>query len=76
MCGDDIYVLAYTGNIDHNFKIDSASLKQVDLENKNRFYPVNLKSDTLRVIFRFRKKRESIMTLSFLEEVFVVNPAR
>ena len=76
MCEEGTYVLAFTGNIDHNFNlIDSASMKQVDLENKNRFYPTNFKSDTLRVIFRFRKDGE-VAIRSHLEEVFVVNPAR
>ena len=69
-------VIAYTGNIDHNFNvIDSTSLKTVDLDNKNRFYPSHLKTDTLRVIFKFvkRENRKFIITHeTFLEEVFTV----
>jgi len=73
MCSDDYYVLAYTGNIDHNFNlIDPASMKEVDLENKNRFYPAHTGTDTLRVIFRFRKEGETFATLSLLEKVFTV----
>jgi len=69
-------VIAYTGNIDHNFNvIDSTSLKTVDLDNKNRFYPSHLKTDTLRIIFKFVRREDGefiIIHQSNLEEVFTV----
>jgi len=73
MCSADYYIGAYTGNFDHNFNVlDSASLKKIDFYNKNRFYPTNLGTDTLRVIFRFRKDGETSVFHSYLEEVFTV----
>lgn len=74
-CSNNHYVKAVTGNIDHNFNVvDSSSLKNVDLENKNKFYPSNLKADTLRVIFRFReiKDGEHFAFESYLEKVFTI----
>jgi hypothetical protein len=74
VCSDNTYVRALTGNIDHNFNvIDSSSLKQVDLDNKNKFYPfVNLKTDTLRVIFELKeiKDEKVYMGRFFLDKFF------
>ena len=75
MCSDDHYLAAIAGNFDHNFNlIDDYSVKRLDLDNKNRFYPSNLESDTLRVIFYFEKiedgKKQGFET--FLEKVFTV----
>jgi hypothetical protein len=75
MCSNDHYVGAITGNIDQDFNIiDSSSLKRVDLDNKNRFYPSNPKLDTLRVIFQFKEIRdgEHFAFQSYLEKVFTI----
>jgi antitoxin component YwqK of YwqJK toxin-antitoxin module len=75
MCSEDHYLSAFTGNYDHNFNVvDSSSLKQVDLENKNKFYPSNSSTDTLRIIFNFKKIKDgkSLMFHTYLEEVFTV----
>ena len=73
MCSDDYYISAYTGIFDHNLNIiDTSSLKRVHFDKKNRFYPTNLKSDTLRVIFSFRKDGETSVFQSYLEEIFTV----
>jgi len=69
------YVGAMAGNYDHNFNlIDPASMKEVDLDNKNQFYPANLGTDTLRIIFDFFKHedgKEKVFS-SHLEKVFTV----
>ena len=71
----DDYVGAMAGNYDHNFNlIDSTSLKIIDLDNKNRFYPAHLGTDTLRIIFDFFKHedgKEKVFS-SHLEKVFTV----
>ena len=76
MCyNDDINVRVFTGDIDHNFNVDNASfLKNVDMDNKNRFYPTKLGTDTLRVVFDFIKKEDGISHTfsSYLEKVFTV----
>jgi len=75
VCSDGYYVGALTGNIDRNFNVvDSASLKNVDLGNKNRFYPSQMKTDTLRVIFEFMIKEDEqfITNRAFLDKVFTV----
>jgi len=75
MCNEDYYISAITGKIDHNFNVvDSSSLKSVDLDNKNRFYPSNFKSDTLRVLFLFEeiKDGEHFGFESYLEKVFTI----
>jgi len=73
--GGGDYVGAMAGNYDHNFNlIDSASMKEVDLDNKNRFYPAHLGTDTLRIIFDFFKHedgKEKVFS-SHLEKVFTV----
>jgi len=69
------YVGALVGNYDHNFNvIDSTSLKIVDLDNKNRFYPAHLGTDTLRIIFDFFKTEDGKEKVfkSHLEKVFTV----
>jgi hypothetical protein len=74
-CSDVHYVKAVTGNIDHNFNVvDSSSLKPINLNSKSRFYPSNMKTDTLRIIFRFRHviDGEHFAFLSYLEKVFTV----
>ena len=72
---DADYVSALTGNFDHKFNvIDSTSLKRIDLDNKNRFYPAHLGTDTIRIIFDFFKHedgKEKVFS-SHLEKVFTV----
>ena len=75
VCSDKHYVRALTGNIDRNFNVvDSALLRNVDLDNKNKFYPSHLITDTLRILFDFmiKKEGELIIYHTFLEEVFKV----
>ena len=75
----DNYVLAHTGNIDHSFNVvDSTSLKAVDWNNPNRFYPNHLNSDTLRIIVEFLKFEdgknygEALVFPTYLEKIFTV----
>jgi len=66
---------AYSGDFDHKFNvIDSASLKDIDLDNKNKFYPAHLGTDTLRVIFEFLNYKDGnyCSIQSYLEKVFTV----
>jgi len=75
ICSNEHYVSAVTGNIDHHFNVvDSASLKEVDLRNINRFYPSHLKTDTLRILFQFLKNEDGkiIIIETCLEEIFTV----
>jgi len=75
VCSTEHYAAAFTGIYDHNFNVvDTSTLKEVDLESKNRFYPTNFGTDTLRIIFDFMKiedGKEKIFT-SYLEKVFTV----
>lgn len=75
ICSTEHYAGAFVGNFDHNFNmVDTSSMKEVDLENKNRFYPANLGTDTLRIIFDFMKiedGKERVFTTR-LEKVFTV----
>jgi len=82
MCSEAHWVGAIKNNstffIDHNFNQSGSSTfasKRVDIENKNRFYPSNKETDTLRIIFYFSRIKEGnvIEELeSYLEKVFTV----
>jgi len=74
-CSLDHWIYAYTGKIDQNFNVlDDSTIKEVDLENLNRFYPTNLGTDTLRVVFEFMKYENgsSLLFECYLEKVFTV----
>ena len=75
ICGKGYYVGAVTGNIDHNFNVvDTTSLIELDFNSKNKFYPSNMETDTLRVIFEFMKieKGERHIFTTYLEKVFKI----
>ena len=69
------HVGAIVSNYDHNFKeVDPSSTKEIDVKRINRFYPTNLGTDTLRIIFHFMKiedEKEKVFK-SHLEKVFTV----
>ena len=70
------YLFAYVGNFDHKFNlIDGGLAEDVDLDNKNRFYPAHSGTDTLRVIVEFCKIENGeyvVLHQTFLEKVFTV----
>jgi len=82
MCSEEHWVGAIKNNstffIDYNFNQSGSSTfasKDVDLDNKNKFYPSNKTTDTLRVIFGFSRVEEGnvIEDLeTYLEKVFTV----
>ena len=82
MCSEDYYVGGIKSNstfhFDHNFEQYGASTfasKRLDLDNKNKFYPSNFGTDTLRVIFSFAERVDGDLLVIFeayLEKVFTV----
>jgi len=82
LCSEEHWVGGIKNNstffIDHNFNQSGHSTfaaKRVDVENKNRFYPSNKQSDTLRIIFGFSRviNGNVIDDLdTYLEKVFTV----
>lgn len=79
VCDNETYVRALTGNIDHNFNVcDSSSLKQVNLGLPNYYLPTQTGSDTLRIIFEYKKHQvingveKEYRGKTYLDKIFYV----